>query len=228
LSEKLGLGLNLRYINSRLADNSAASDYKSGSAVSADLSMYYMTTKGWSFGAAFSNLGSKISYGSSGEKSYIPANIGLGAAYTKEINDENKISFGLDLNKLLVPTPPDPANASKVASYNNKSVIGSWFSSYGDAPGGFKEEIQEVQVGIGAEYRYINREYLKNQFFLRAGYFMESKFKGDRNYVTAGVGVKRNMLGLNFSYLATTGSSANNVNALNNTLRFSLLCDFKN
>ncbi len=219
LSEKLGVGLSLRYIGSKLANTSVNANYKSGSAVAADLSAFYMNNKGWNFGAALTNLGSKINYG--GTSSFIPANLALGAAYNKKIDDDNKISFGLDLNKLLVPTPPDPADAAKVNAYENKGVVSSWFSSFGDAPGGFSEEIKEFQLGLGTEYMY------KNQFSVRAGYFTENKLKGNRNYFTVGAGVMYKVAGLNFSYLVPTGNNTNN-NALKNTIRLSLLFDFNN
>ncbi|WP_460552426.1 type IX secretion system outer membrane channel protein PorV [Ferruginibacter profundus] len=217
LSDKLGVGLSLRYINSKLANSSVNSNYKSGSAVAADLSAFYMNKKGWNFGAALTNLGSKINYG--GTDSYIPANLALGAAYNKKIDDDNKISFALDLNKLMVPTPPDPSDPAKVMAYENKGVVGSWFSSFGDAPGGFSEEIKEFQLGLGTEYTY------HDQFSVRAGYFTENKLKGNRNYFTVGAGVMYKVAGLNFSYLVPTGNNTNN-NALKNTIRLSLLFDF--
>jgi len=218
LSTKSGIGLNIRYIRSRLADNSVNSNYKTGSAVAADLSWFY-TKKAWNFGLALTNLGTKINYG--GEDAFIPANLALGAAYNKQINSDNKISFAFDLNKLLVPTPPDPANAQKVADYNSKGVAGSWFSSFGDAPGGGSEEIKEVQLGIGAAYMY------KEVFSIRAGCFTENKLKGNRNYLTVGAGLQYKIAGLNFSYLVPTGNNTND-NALKNTFRLSLLFDFKN
>ncbi len=218
LSTKSGIGLNVRYIHSKLANNSVNSNYKSGNAVAADISYFY-TNKEWNFGLAVTNLGSKMKYG--GEPSYIPANLALGVAYSKDINSDNKISFAFDLNKLLVPTPPDPSNAQKVADYNNKGVVGSWFSSFGDAPGGAKEEFKEIQVGVGAEYMY------KELFSLRAGYFAENNQKGDRNYLTVGAGLHYKVGGVNFSYLVPAGKNTNN-NALKNTFRLSLLFDFKN
>ena len=216
LSNKIGLGLNIRYINSKLANNSVNSNYKSGNAVAADLSLFYIK-KAWNFGVALTNLGSKINYG--GESSYIPANLALGTAYNKKINSDNKISFALDINKLMVPTPPDPTNAQKVADYNNKGVIGSWFSSFGDAPDGGSEEIKEFQLGFGAEYMY------KELFSLRTGYFTENKLKGNRNYFTVGAGLHYKIAGINFSYLLPTGKNTYN-NALKNTFRLSLLFDF--
>ncbi len=217
LSNKMSLGIALRYIGSKLADNSTTPDYKNGRAVAGDISLFYMNKTGWNFGAALTNLGSKINYG--GKPNFIPANLGLGTAYTKNINDDNKLTFALDVNKLLVPTPPDPTDAAKVNEYENKGVVGSWFSSFGDAPNGFSEEIKEFQLGLGTEYMY------KELFSLRAGFFTESNLKGNRNYFTVGAGFKYNVAGINFSYLAPTGTNSN-MNALKNTIRISLLFDF--
>lgn len=215
----MSVGIGLRYITSRLGDNSTNADYKSGSAVAGDVSLFYMGPKGLNFGLALTNLGSKINYG--GKANFIPANLGLGTSYTKDINSDNKLTFALDVNKLLVPTPPDASNSEKVEAYENKSVISSWFSSFGDAPNGGNEELKEFQLGLGAEYMY------KEMFSVRAGYFTENELKGNRNYLTVGVGFKYNIAGLNFSYLAPTGQNAN-MNALKNTLRISLLFDFNN
>lgn len=217
LSEKMGLGLTIRYIHSKIGDNTIGTDYKSGNAVAADLSTYYTLKSGWNFGAALNNLGSKINYG--GKSSFIPATLALGTSYNKTVNKDNKISFALDLSKLMVPTPPDPTDAQKVADYENKGVVGSWFSSFGDAPGGFNEEIKEFQLGLGTEYTY------KDKFSLRAGYFSENKLKGDRNYFTVGAGLAYKVAGLNFSYLLPTGNNTNN-NPLKNTVRLSLLFNF--
>jgi len=227
LSSKSGIGVALKYINSNLAGNVTigGNSYKAGSAVAGDISFYTNGQndqgQGWAFGAALTNLGSKIAYtDNADQKDYIPANFGLGTTYTRAFNQTNKITFGVDLNKLLVPTPPaDPATQQQLDDYRSKSVVGSWFSSFGDAPGGFSEEIREFQVSLGSEYWY------NNQFALRAGYFYEDKTKGNRKYFTLGVGIKYNMFGLNFSYLIPSGSGVDR-NPLSNTLRFSLLFDF--
>ena len=124
----------------------------------------------------------------------------------------------------MVPTPPVPSNPPtqqdtiNFNNYRTKSVVGSWFSSFGDAPGGMSEEIKEFQASLGAEYWY------NNQFALRAGYFYEDKTKGNRRYFTTGVGIKYNVFGLNFSYLIPVNSGVNQ-NPLANTLRFSLVFD---
>ena len=225
LSEKSGIGVGLKYIYSNLAEGPVAgNNYKAASAVAGDLAYYYQghneQGQGWAFGAVLSNLGSKISYtDNADQKDYIPANLGLGTSYTRVFNDQNKLAFGVDINKLLVPTPPLNPTAQDLQEYRNKSVIGSWFSSFGDAPDGFSEEIKEFQVSLGAEYTY------NNQFSLRAGYFHEDKTKGNRRYFTMGVGVKYQNFGLNFSYLLPSGSGVDR-NPLSNTLRFSVLFDF--
>ncbi|MEO5945578.1 MAG: type IX secretion system outer membrane channel protein PorV [Chitinophagaceae bacterium] len=229
LNEKNGVGVTLKYINSNLAGNTTvgSTTYKAGNAVAADLSYFHTgigaNGSGWNFGAVLSNLGSKISYTDNADaKDFIPANLGLGANYTKQMNEQNKVSFGVELNKLLVPTPPaDPSTPAQLTEYRNKSVIGSWFSSFGDAPGGFGEEVKEFQASLGAEYTY------NNQFSLRAGYFYENKTKGNRRYFTAGLGVKYNVFGFNFAYLIPTGSGVSR-NPLSNTLRFSVIFDFEN
>jgi hypothetical protein len=122
----------------------------------------------------------------------------------------------LDVNKLLVPTPPLVGDSSGLVSYHSKGVVSSWFSSFGDAPGGVKEELKEFQISLGAEYSY------NNQFAFRAGYFYENPTKGDRQYFTLGAGLNYNMFGLNFSYLVPSGSGINR-NPLSNTLRFSII-----
>ena len=226
LSDKIGLGIALRYINSDLASGAASNGqtYKAGNSVAGDIGFYYdgknEAGDGFAYGATLTNLGSKISYtGNADAKDFIPANLGLGSTWTKNFNEDNKLTFGLDINKLLVPTPPinlsDPAAIEK---YRNQALVSSWFGSFGDAPGGFKEEIKEFQVSAGAEFWY------QNQFALRAGYFFEDKTKGNRRFFTMGIGVKYNIFGLNFSYLLPSGSGVTQ-NPLSNTLRFSVLFD---
>lgn len=231
LSDRTGLGIGLKYIYSNLASGFSGNGntYKAGNAVAGDLGFYYHGQndlgEGWSFGTALTNLGSRISYtDNADQKDFIPANLGLGTTYTKVFDESNKISFGADINKLLVPTPPvasgnSSQDSAALVAYRSKGVVGSWFSSFGDAPDGFKEELKEFQVSVGAEYWY------NNQFALRAGYFYEDKTKGNRRYFTTGVGIKYNIFGLNFSYLIPSGSG-NNQNPLSNTLRFSLVFDF--
>ena len=238
LSEQTGIGVGLKFINSNLASGSSGgTNYKPGNAVAGDLGFYHNrhndVGQGFAFGVALTNLGSKIAYtDNADQKDFIPANFGFGTSYTRVFNESNKIQFGIDINKLLVPTPPkfqqqteppdpaiDAANAELLSKYRNKSVVSSWFSSFGDAPDGGSEELKEVQISLGAEYWY------NNQFALRAGYFYEDKTKGNRRYFTTGVGVRYNVFGLNFSYLVSTSGTGNNESPLANTLRFSLVFD---
>lgn len=224
LSDRLGLGISLRYINSNLASGQSASGstYKTGTAVAGDLSLFNDgseggTVSGFNWGVAISNLGSKISYtNDASEKDFIPANLGLGVAYVNVVDETSKVTFGLDINKLLVPTPPAIGDSLGLVNYHNKGVVGSWFSSFGDAPGGFSEEIKEFQISVGGEYTY------NDQFSLRLGYFYENPTKGDRQYFTVGAGLNYNVFGLNFSYLIPSGNGVNR-NPLSNTLRFSIL-----
>jgi Type IX secretion system protein PorV len=227
LSDKLGLGIALRYINSDLTNGAVqtgSTTYKAGNSVAGDIGFYYDGKNdigdGFAFGATLTNLGAKISYtGNADAKDFIPANLGLGSTWTKNFNDDNKLTFGLDINKLLVPTPPaDLSDPNAIAEYRKKGLVASWFGSFGDAPGGFKEELKEFQISAGAEFWY------QNQFALRAGYFYEDKTKGNRRYFTTGLGLKYNIFGLNFSYLLPSGSGVTQ-NPLSNTLRFSILFD---
>ncbi|MBS1779452.1 MAG: type IX secretion system outer membrane channel protein PorV [Bacteroidetes bacterium] len=236
LSPYLSTGLSFRYIHSAIATGLAAGttsiDYKPGNAFSADLGIYYTKTKeidefrksNFSFGAVITNLGSKISY-SSTRSDFIPINLGLGAAYTYQMDEYNKLTFALDVNKLLVPTPQDSVgtmsnNMGELYHYiPNKSVASGVLGSFSDAPGGFSEELREFQVSLGAEYWY------QNQFAVRAGYFYEDKTKGDRKYFTCGLGVRYNIFNLNFAYLVPSGSGINR-NPLSNTFRFSLMFEF--
>lgn len=227
LSSKLGLGIAIRYINSNLASgNFGGQNYKAGSSVAGDLHLYYHGAKengqGLNWGLTLSNLGSKISYSSDAtQKDYIPANIGLGIAYTKVFDEANKITLALDLNKLLVPTPPvltgaDPsADSAALVKYRDRSVASSWIRSFGDGQG-VNNEIQEINIAIGAEYWY------NNQFGFRAGYFYENPNKGNRKYFTVGAGIKYSVAALNFSYVFPTGSGISRI-PLSNTYRFGLV-----
>lgn len=225
LGDKLSVGLAGRYIYSNLAAGYAASGstYQPGKAFAADISFFYHGATdeegGWNFGLAITNLGTKIGYTNSAtEKDYIPADLGLGATYTKVFDEDNKIMFGLDFHKLLVPAPPiltgntttDSANES---NYHTKPLVSSWFSSF-SGPGQF----QDVQASVGMEYGY------QDQFFARLGYYYEDPTRGDRKYFSVGVGLKYNVMGLNFSYLVPSGSGTNR-NPLSNTLRFGLMFD---
>lgn len=224
LGDKIGMGVALRFIYSNLANGTTNGVvYKPGTAIAGDLSMYYNGLNddgsGITAGVVLSNLGSKISYTQDAtSKDYIPANMGLGVMYHKQMDETSKISFGLDINKLMVPTPPTDRTSANLDAYRNQSVLGSWFKSFGDAPGGFAEELREFQVSVGAEYNY------NDQFFARAGYFYEDKTKGNRRFFSVGAGFKYNFTGFNFSYLVPSGQGINR-NPLSNTTRFSLYFD---
>lgn len=226
LSKKNGLGIAIRYINSNLASGTVNGvNYKTGSSVAGDIHYYHNGAKengaGFNWGATLSNLGSKISYTSDAtQKDFIPANLGIGCAYTKVFDAMNKITFGLDLHKLLVPTPPAVGDSAGLAAYRKKGVVSSWLSSFGDAPGKGSEEIKEINGSIGAEYWY------NNQFAFRAGYFYENPAKGNRKYFTVGAGLKYNVFDLNFAYLFPSGNGVNR-NPLSNTWRFGLIFNAK-
>lgn len=233
LSEYLSVGASFRYINSAIASGLSSTtpgiEYKPGNAFAADLGVYYKKKNDIdefrsgtiSLGAVLSNVGSKISYTST-RRDFIPINLGLGGAYTYQADAYNAITFALDINKLLVPTPIDTnqdPNKEPVYIIPDKTVVSGMLGSFGDAPGGFNEELQEFQISAGAEYWY------QQQFAVRAGYFWEHKLKGDRKYFTVGLGVRYNVFGLNFAYLIPSGSGINR-NPLSNTFRFSLLFEF--
>ncbi len=228
LNEKLSLGFAARYISSSLANGTVGGvTYKTGSAVAADISLYHdgngKDGEGFSYGVVLSNLGSKMGYTNDAQnKDYIPANLGIGVAYTSVFDESNRITFGLDVNRLLVPTPPlatgnTSTDSANLAGYRNKSVISSYFSSFGDA-GGFGNELKKFQVSLGAEYVY------NEQFAVRAGYFYEDVSQGNRKYFTAGLGLKYNVIGINLSYLIPSGQGITR-NPLSNTLRFGITFD---
>ena len=207
-------------------DLNEGNEIKPGIAGAADFSMTYKApvtfTKNkseFTLGVAVSNLGSKITYTNSINRDYIPTNLGLGLAWKFNLDEFNTLTFTSDFNKLLVPTPrPEiDEDGDKIPDYKQYSSIRGVFKSFGDAPGGFSEELKEITIGGGAEYWY------DDQFAVRAGYFYEHYSKGNRKYFSVGLGVKYNIFGLNFSYLVPT---TNQRNPLDNTLRFSLLFDF--
>lgn len=221
LSSKIGLGVALRYINSDLTNGvppTGSTSYKAGNAVAGDIGFFYNGNdeegSGFTFGAALTNLGSKISYTSNADqKDFIPANLGIGGAWNKAFDEQNKIMIGIDFNKLLVPSieGQPPYTDQQIQDYRSQGVVGSWFKSFSDFPG-------QASFSLGAEYWY------NNQFALRAGYFYEDESRGNRRYFTAGLGLKYNVFGLNFSYLAPSGSGVTQ-NPLSNTMRFSVLFD---
>ncbi len=224
LTDHFSTGLNLGFVYSNLAQGYSVNNVpiKAGKAVKADISFMYnhpakfgSTVKGEYFiGTTISNIGNKITYTESAEnKDFLPTNWGLGGGVTFKFDKYNKLTYDLDLNKLLVPTPDTSGD------YRSMSVVEGIFSSFSDAPGGFSEEMRELMISTGAEYWY------RDLFSVRGGYFYEDKTKGGRQYLTAGLGIKYNVFGLNFSYLVPTSSQKN---PLDNTLRFTLYFDFNN
>jgi len=228
LSDRFSGGVALRYIRSDLSGGIGAETYTAGSAFATDVSFYYINkwggtgeTKSMAAGINFSNIGSKISYDQGTNKEFLPANMKLGATYSSEIDNFNSFSVSLDVNKLLVPTPVTRLDSTSGGiivlpdNSSNKSLVSSIFGSFSDAPGGFKEELQEFTISTGAEYWY------NKQFALRAGYFHEAQNKGNRKFFTAGVGVKMNIAAIDFSYVIPVQRN----NPLANTIRFTLLFD---
>jgi hypothetical protein len=215
LTDKFSIALAARYIYSKLASGTASNSlisYKAGNAFGVDISAFYNgvdeTGKGIAVGGSFSNLGSRMNYSSnSTSKEYLPANFGVGAAYTLPLEEGHKVQFGLDLNKLLTPVPP--TDSAGIAGYYNNSVLSSYFKSFGGESGGLKA----FQISLGGEYSY------KDEFFFRLGCFYEDKFHGDRNYITTGVGYKYNNAMFNIAYVVPAGSGVTK-SPLSNTLRF--------
>ena len=226
LSDRLSLGVALRYINSNLVSgNIGGVNYKAGNAVAGDISLYYdgvtgENGSGFAWGVVLSNLGSKIGYTNDNQnKDYIPANLGLGFQYTYAVDEVNKINFAFDINKLLVPAPPIAtgdaySDSVSLSEYRSSSVISSWGKSLSDGNGLMKS----LQFSVGAEYSYID------QFFVRAGYFYEDKTEGNRKFFTLGAGIKYNVMNFNFSYLVPSGTGVSQ-NPLNNTIRFGISFD---
>ena len=229
LSENFSAAVGLRYIYSDISghydDNTTA-----GSAFAADIACYYnnyvmMGSREclWAFGLNINNIGSKINYGE--DYSYfIPTNLRLGFNYMIPINEYNRISFSVDLNKLLVPSKP-LQNADETSEdceerirkdYYDVSSISGIFKSFGDSERGFKGELEEIQWGIGAEYVY------NEKFTLRAGYHHESEMQGNRKYFNVGAGFRMNVLAIDAGYVIATSPT----NPLDQTLRVSLTFDF--
>ena len=231
LSDNFSLAISGRYIYSNLTGGQAAGGIPkvAGQSIAADLAGYYtnpIRLGGKDFdlaiGGNISNIGSKISYTETSVKDFIPINLRLGTAIGTEFDDYNKMSFAFDINKLLVPTPPVYNNEGEITLGQdpNVSVVSGIFQSFGDAPGGFGEEMREINYSIGTEYWYAN------QFAIRAGYFFEDDTKGGRKFFTFGSGVKYNVFALDFSYLINASRAINGNNPLANTMRFTLVFDF--
>ncbi len=227
LTQNFGLSITAKYINSNLASGqqSGGQIIEVGQAFAADLGFNFRSEpigpsgNILSVGAAITNIGNKITYTQDTIRDFLPANLGIGAAYTFNLDQYNQITVTAETNKLLVPTPCDGSSKCKRTQQqiNDLSPITGILGSFNDAPDGFGEELREFTFSVGAEYWYAQ------QFAVRAGYFHEDQTKGGRRYITTGLGLKYNIFGINLSYLVPTG---NQRNPLDNTLRFSLLFDF--
>jgi len=226
LSEHFSGSVAFRYIRSDLQMGLAGTGYdhyQPGNSFAADLAFFYQNEmeisgreSNLSAGINISNIGSKISYDGNTEQ-FIPTNLRLGTSLTTNIDDYNQLTLSLDLNKLLVPTP-DTASVNNTNTFfqsNDVSVISGMVQSFSDAPGGFEEELQEINISGGVEYLY------NQQFAIRAGYFHEHENKGNRKFATAGVGMMFNMLTIDASYIIPMVQN----NPLANTVRFTLGMD---
>ena len=229
LSETFSLSAALRWIYSDMRfdereDNSPAS------AFAADIAAYYQNYINigqrecqLGVGLNISNIGSKIKFSGNEYSEFLPANLRLGASLMIPIDEYNRLTIAADANKLLVPTVPKQEEGEDNSEYedrvhreyNDISAIRGIFKSFGDAPGGFKEELQEIYYGVGAEYTY------NDKFSLRAGYHHEAENKGNRKYFTVGAGFKMSVFQLDAGYVVATAKS----NPLDQTLRFSLTFD---
>ncbi len=236
LSEKFSMGVVFRYIYSDLGfSDSYAGDQSTGaSAFSADISGYFTTYPmvgrsecQWSWGWNISNIGTKVAYNQGEDPAFLPTNLRLGTSFTFPLADYHNLSINLDANKLLVPARPRQVDydmntpegqkdyADALAKWEDMSPFTGIFKSFSDAPGGMKEELREITWSLGAEYSY------NNQFFLRAGYFYENEFKGNRQYFAMGAGFSLNVVRLDASYMLATAQSS----PLDQTLRFTLSFD---
>lgn len=233
LSDQFSLAISGRYIYSNLTGGQSAGGIttNAGQSIAADVAGYYrkdirIAKKDMelALGANVSNIGNKVRYTETSTRDFIPINLRLGTALNADLDEYNKISFAFDINKLLVPTPPiynDSIDGQiDFGQDPNVSVVSGIFQSFGDAPGGFSEEMREINFSIGTEYWY------DDQFAVRAGYFNEHNTKGGRKFFTFGSGVKYNVFALDFSYLINASRAINGNNPLANTMRFTLIFDF--
>lgn len=236
LSEKFSMGVVFRYIYSDLGfSDSYAGDQTTGaSAFSADLAGYFSTYPvigrsecQWTWGWNISNIGTKVAYNNGEDPAFLPTNLKLGTNFMFPLADYHTLSLGVDFNKLLVPARPreidydmDSADGQReyldaLENWKNMSPFTGIFKSFSDAPGGFKEELREITMSFGAEYSY------NQQFFVRAGYYYENQYKGNRQYFGIGAGFSLNVVRLDASYMLATAQTS----PLDQTLRFTLTFD---
>jgi hypothetical protein len=224
LNDKMSVAVALRYINSRLVvgDVGTGVVYRAGNAVAGDVSLFYNGTntdgQGLNWGVVLSNLGAKIGYTNDARnKDFLPANLGLGVAYTTVLNETSKITFALDVNKLLVPISPIATgtfstDSTALSNYRNTGVVSSWMKSFNDG----SNQLNSLQASLGAEFSY------NDQFMIRGGYFYEDKSRGNRRYFSAGAGFNLKFMTVNLSYLVPSGNGVTR-NPLSNTLRLGVV-----
>jgi hypothetical protein len=231
LSDNFSLAISGRYIYSNLTGGQLAGGETTvaGQSIASDLAGFYTKPVSMggkdmdlAFGFNISNIGAKLGYTELVERDFLPINMRLGTCLAANIDDYNKISLAVDINKLLVPTPPVYNNDGSIAygQDDNVGVVSGIFQSFGDAPGGFKEEMREINYSVGSEYWY------NDEFAIRGGYFFEHATKGGRKFLTFGAGVKYSAFILDFSYLINAANEAGVTNPLENTMRFSMRWNF--
>ena len=226
LSENLGIGLTAKYIYSNLTGTNSNVDGQAGKSVAVDFGLYYTKELKWknpstlSLGGSISNIGAKLSYTDNANEDFLPMNLRLGSALMTALDPYNTITFILDFNKLLVPSPPIRDETGQIIAGEdpNRSLLNAMFTSFSDAPNGAKEEFQEIMTSIGVEYWY------NKSFAARVGYFNEAANKGNRKYLTLGLGFTKNRFGIDVAYLVPT---AKREHPLAETLRFTLHFNIK-
>ena len=228
LSEYWSAGVALRFIYSYLFNGALDEDeYSSAKAIGADIAFSYRrplqlgaNTSYVGVGMSISNIGNKVSYDGDQTQQFIPTNFRLGTSFDYAFDEFNRLQIAIDMNKLLVPTPYGNSDQyateeefnEAVRDYEETTAIGGIFKSLGDAPGGFKEELREINFSVGLQYSY------NNKFMVRGGYFNENKYKGNRKYFSVGAGFNLSIFQLSAAYVITTAQT----NPLDKTLRFSL------
>ena len=218
LTEKLSLGVTLRYIHSKLVQGAllnSSTNFKAGNTLAGDISLYYKqneNAQGFHAGLLLSNLGGKINYSNENTKKYfIPANLGLGLGYLNKFDSDNSLEFGVDINRLLVPAYPDATTSTNDDQYFSQSVVSSWFNSFSKQYGPPLGET--LKASVGAEYNY------RNTFYLRTGYTYESQVSSNGQYFTIGTSFQYLQNKFNISYLVPSGGGLSR-NPLSNTIRF--------
>jgi hypothetical protein len=229
LSERFSMAVAGRYIRSDLKLQTAVADASAASSVAVDVAGYYQSEEipyddfdgRWRLGFNISNIGPKLKYDEVGSESNLPTNLALGGGFDFILDEYNKVGVSAQVNKLLVPTPSDSNNDGVINNeddYYNESFFSGMFSSFGDAPDGFSEELKEFTWALGAEYWY------QDVFAFRTGYFNESDVKGSRKFLSFGAGFRYTAINIDISYLFSTSKLANS--PLDGTLRFGLTFNF--